>query len=217
MAKAAKRSFHAVLLSIIIPGFAQIYLRKPLKGIIILLGILSATVLIYANSLPVNSWRDLIRIDRTETLSDEWGAAEQTETQPETDDPTLEGREQKRWRGYPIYTSDSKFMFRITADLDSHLIDNEELSTELVQEFRKHKVLVYKGATISTKKGGSWWLIDDHYHTYSVRKSEYGLDVYSTSQWRFRPRWQFKITGLIQLLIFWGYAVVDGWLGRRQE
>lgn len=213
----AKRSSRAMLMSMIIPGLGQIYLRKLFKGVIIFIGIILAMVLIYANSLPVTSWRDLIRLDRNETSPDEWGAAEQTETQTETDDPTLAGREQKRWRGYPLYTSDSKFMFRITADLDSHLIDNKELSTELVREFRKHKVLVYKGATVSTKKEGSWWLIDDHYQTYSVRKSEYGLDVYSTAQWRFRPRWQFKITGLIQFLLFWGYAVFDGWRGHRHE
>lgn len=201
----------------ILPGLAQIYLRKPLKGVIILLGIISAMVLIYANSLPVDSWRDLTRIDRTETSSDEGGTVGQAEAYSETDDPTLAGRQQKQWRGYPLYTSDSKFMFRITEDMESYLVDSKELSAEFVREFRKHKVLVYKGATVSTKKEGSWWLIDDHYQTYSVRKSEYGLDVYSTAQWRFRPRWQFKITGLIQLLIFWGYAVVDGWLGRRQE
>ena len=216
MAK-VERSFRAVLLSIIIPGLAQIYLRKPFKGIIILLGIISAMVLIYLNSLPVNSWRDLIRIDRTETLLDERGATEQVEVQSEAGDPTSAGKDPKQWRGYTLYTSDSKFMFRITTDLDSYLVDNKELSTEWVQEFRKNKVLIYKGATVSTKKEGSWWLIDDFYQTYSVRKSEYGLDVYSTAQWRFRPRWQFKITGLIQLLIFWGYAVVDGWVGRRQE
>ena len=212
----AQRSYRAMLLSMIIPGLGQIYLRKPLEGVILIIGMISAMVLIYANSLPVTSWRDLTRIDRTEISSDAGGAAGQTEAQSETDDPTLAGREQKRWRGYPLYTSDSKFMFRITADLDSHLIDNKGLSAELMREFRKHKVIVYKGATVSTKKEGGWWLIDDHYQTYSVRKSEYGLDVYSTAQWRFRPRWQFKITGLIQALIFWGYAVVDGWLGRRQ-
>lgn len=216
MAK-VERSFRAVLLSMIIPGLAQIYLRKPFKGIIILLGIISAMVLIYLNSLPVNSWRDLTRIDRTETLLDERGATEQMEVQSEAGDPTSAGKDPKQWRGYTLYTSDSKFMFRITTDLDSYLVDNKELSTEWVQEFRKNKVLIYKGATVSTKKEGSWWLIDDFYQTYSVRKSEYGLDVYSTAQWRFRPRWQFKITGLIQLLIFWGYAVVDGWVGRRQE
>ena len=216
MAK-VERSFRAVLLSIIIPGLAQIYLRKPFKGIIILLGIVTAMVLIYLNSLPVNSWRDLTRIDQTETLLDERGATEQMEVQSEASDPTSAGKDPKQWRGYTLYTSDSKFMFRITADLDSYLVDNKELSTEWVQEFRKNKVLIYKGATVSTKKEGSWWLIDDFYQTYSVRKSEYGLDVYSTAQWRFRPRWQFKITGLIQLLIFWGYAVVDGWVGRRQE
>ena len=214
----AQRSYRAMLLSMIIPGLGQIYLRKPLKGAIFIIGMISAMLLIYANSLPVTSWRDLIRIDRTETSSDEGGAAGQTEAQSEIDDSNLEDKDQKRWRGYPLYTSDSKFMFRITADLDSHLINNKGLSTELVREFQKHKVLVYKGATVSTKKEGSWWLIADHYQTYSVRKSEYGLDVYSTVQWmwRFRPHWQFKITGLIQTLIFWGYAVVDGWLGRRQ-
>lgn len=213
----AKRSYRAMLMSMIIPGLGQIYLRKLFKGVITFIGIILAIVLIYANSLPVTSWRDLTRIDRTETLSDEWGATGQMEAYPEADNPSSEGKNPKQWRGYTLYTSDSKFMFRITDDLDSHLIDNKELSTEWVREFRKHNVLVYKGATVSAKKEGSWWLIDDHYHTYSVRKSEYGLDVYSTSQWRFRPRWQFKITGLIQALIFWGYAVVDGWLGRRQE
>lgn len=213
----AKRSYRAMLMSMIIPGLGQIYLRKLFKGVIIFIGIILAIVLIYVNSLPVTSWRDLTRIDQTETSPDEWGATGQTEVQSEANDPTSEDEDPKQWRGYTLYTSDSKFMFRITADLDGHLIDNEELSTEWVREFRKHKVLIYKGATVSTKKEGSWWLIDDFYQTYSVRKSEYGLDVYSTAQWRFRPRWQFKITGVIQLLIFWGYAVVDGWLGRRQE
>ena len=212
----ARRSYGAILLSMILPGLAQLYLGKPLKGIIILLGIISAIALIYLNSLPVDSWQDLTRIDRTETSPDERGAKEQTDPYSETDDATSEN-DPKQWRGYPLYTSDSKFMFRITEDMESHLVDSKELSTELVREFRKHKVLVYKDATVSTKKEGSWWLIDDYYQTYSVRKSEYGLDVYSTAQWRFRPRWQFKITGLIQLLIFWGYAVIDGWIGRRQE
>ena len=202
-----ERSYCAMLLSMIIPGLGQIYLRKLSKGIILFIGILSSMLLIYANSLPVTSWRDLTRLDRPETPVDEQHA--------ETDNPTLEDKDQKQWRGYPLYTSDRKFMLRITADLESHLIDNTELSAELAQEFKKRKVLIYKGATVSTKKEGSWWLITDHYQTYSVRKSEYGLDVYSTAQWRFRPRWQFKITGLIQLLLFWGFAVVDGWLGRR--
>ena len=213
----AQRSYRAMLLSIIIPGLGQIYLRKILKGIIIFLGIISAIMLIYANSLPVTSWHDLIRIDRSETSSDEGDAEGQTETYSVTDDSTSEAKDPNQWRGYTLSTSDSKFMFRISAELQHHLIDKEELAPELVAEFRKHKVLIYKGATVSTKKEGSWWLIDDYYQTYSVRKSEYGLNVYSTAQWRFRPRWQFKITGLIQLVLFWGYAVIDGWLGRRQE
>ena len=172
-----RRSYCAMLLSMIIPGLGQIYLRKILKGVLILTGVISAMVLIYANSLPVTSWRDLIRIDRTETSSDEGDTAEQTETYSETDAPTLEGKapkqgrgytmlrrlipksftnkDPKQWRGYIIYTSDSKFMFRITADLENHLTDNNELSAELRGEFRKHRVLVYKGATVSTKKEDS--------------------------------------------------------------
>ena len=210
-----ERSYCAMLLSMIIPGLGQIYLRKLSKGIILFIGILSAMLLIYANSLPVTSWRDLTRLDRTETSLDEQHAEGQTEAYSETDNLTLEDKDQKQWRGYPLYTSDRKFMLRITADLESHLIDNAELSAELAQAFKEYRVIIYKGATVSTKKEGSWWLITDHYQTYSVRKSEYGLDVYSTAQWRFRPHWQFKITGLIQLLLFWGFAVVDGWLGRR--
>ncbi len=214
MAK-TERSYCAMLLSMIIPGLGQIYLRKLLKGIILIIGVISALLLIYANSLPVTSWRDLVRLDRPETSLDEQPAAGQMDTYSDTDDPTVADEEQKQWRGYPLYTSDRKFMFRITADLENHLIDNAELSAEFIQQFKEHKVLIYKGATISTEKEGSWWLISDHYQTYSVRKSEYGLDIYSTAQWRFRPRWQFKITGLIQLMLFWGFAVVDGWLGRR--
>ena len=114
----AKRSYRAMLMSMIIPGLGQIYLRKLFKGVIIFIGIILAVVLIYANSLPVTSWRDLTRIDRTETLSDDGGATGQMEAYPETDDPTLEGKDPKQWRGYTLYTSDSKFMFRITADLE---------------------------------------------------------------------------------------------------
>ena len=210
-----ERSYYAMLLSMIIPGLGQIYLRRLSKGIILFIGILSAMLLIYVNSLPVTSWRDLTRLDRPETPVGEQHVEGQTEAYSETDDPPLEDKDQKQWRGYPLHTSDRKFMLRITADLESHLIDNAELSAELAQAFKERKVIIYKGATVSTKKEGSWWLITDHYQTYSVRKSEYGLDVHSTAQWRFRPHWQFKITGLIQLLLFWGFAVVDAWLGRR--
>ena len=69
------RSYLAMLLSMIIPGLGQIYLRKILKGVLILIGVIAAMALIYANSLPVTSWWDLIRIDRTETSSDEGGTA----------------------------------------------------------------------------------------------------------------------------------------------
>ena len=209
----SRRPYGAMLLSIIIPGLGQIYLREPLKGVIIFIGVVSAMMLIYANSLPVNSWRDLTRLDELKRLWDERQAERQTAVNSETHEPALENGEQKQWRGYPLRTSDRKFMFRISAEFQSDLVDGKGLSEDLVREFKRHKVLVYKAATISTKREGSWWLVDDNYQTYSVRKSEYGLDIYGTAQWRFRPRWQFKITGLIQMVLFWGYAIFD--LGRR--
>ncbi len=212
---AGRRSYRAMLLSVVMPGLGQLYLRKQLKGFILFLGVASAAALIYIHSLPVNSWRDLTRLDLFDKSPDERQAKKQAEVSSEVHEPAAENREQKRWRSYPLHTSDRKFLFRMGAEFQKDLVDSKGLSESLRQEFRNHKVLVYKDAKISTKKEGSWWLIADNYQTYSVKKDEYGLSIYSTAQWRFRPRWQFKISGLIQMALFWGYAIFDGWLGRR--
>ena len=58
-----KRSYFAMLLSLILPGLGQIYLRKPLKGLVLFLGVIFAGMIIYLNSFPVNSWQDLTRFD----------------------------------------------------------------------------------------------------------------------------------------------------------
>ena len=63
---AVKRSYLAMFLSMI-PGLGQLYLRKPLKGLILFLGVFSAGAVIYISSLPVNDWRDLVRFDGLET------------------------------------------------------------------------------------------------------------------------------------------------------
>ena len=100
----AKRSHRAMLMSMIIPGLGQIYQRKLFKGVITFIGIISAMVLIYANSLPVNSWRDLTRLDRTETLLDDGGAAETDGSIPRSGCPYLgkQGPETMAWL-HPIY------------------------------------------------------------------------------------------------------------------
>ena len=57
---AAKRSYRAMLMSMIIPGLGQFYLRKLFKGVMIFIGIILAIVLIYANSLTCD---ELARFD----------------------------------------------------------------------------------------------------------------------------------------------------------
>lgn len=33
----------------------------------------------------------------------------------------------------------------------------------------------------------------------------------------FKPNWIFQLSGFIQLVLSWIYAIVDGWIGRRGE
>ena len=66
----ATRSYIAMLLSVIFPGFGQLYLGHFLKAFIIFLGVASAVGIIYLNSMPVEDWRDLTRFKppaKTET------------------------------------------------------------------------------------------------------------------------------------------------------
>ena len=58
-----KRSYLGMLLSLILPGLGQIYLGKWLRGLILFLGVALAGTIIYLNSLPVDSWEDLMRFD----------------------------------------------------------------------------------------------------------------------------------------------------------
>jgi TM2 domain-containing membrane protein YozV len=111
-----KRSYLAMSLSALIPGLGQFYLRKPLLGIILFIGVISAGALIYMNSRPVNSWHDLTRIDRSE----------------------------------------------------------------------KNK--------------------NADYHLYTLKDGR---------KLMFHPSWKFKISGFIQGIVCWGYAIFDGWLGQR--
>lgn len=154
-----KRSYFAMLLSLIIPGFGQIYLRKPLKAIFLFVGVASGVGIIYMNSLPVNTWQDLIR---------------------------LEGLE-KWWKSQ-----------RSEESVDSEpLPEREELNAEKEDKRHYHVFTLEEGSKLT-------WL-------YKLRwpDAKVGDEV------KFRVYWQFKVTGLIQGLVFWFYAIYDGWQGQR--
>ncbi len=54
-----KHSYFALLLSLLIPGLGQIYLRKPGKMLLILIGVVTGLLIVYANSIPVMTWTDM--------------------------------------------------------------------------------------------------------------------------------------------------------------
>ena len=138
---AGKRSYLAMLLSLILPGLGQVFLRKPLKGLILFLGVASAGAIFYINSLPVSSWQDFTRFDGTK----EWWAAgrsDGTEAESASTDPNSPGVQEEK----PTY----------------HL-----------------------------------WTFDDG------------------KKLMYRPSWKLKVSGLIQGVIFWFYAIYDGWRGKK--
>ena len=210
-----KRSYFAMVLSIIIPGLGQIHLRKPLKGFILFLGVISAGAIIYVNSLPVNTWRDLTRIDELEKSRTKDRLAREIEVDSGIQKPASENEPPKEERSYHLYTLEDKLLFRMRLEFQSDLEDGKAISEGLWQVFRGHKILLSENATILIKKNGSQWLINDSYQTYVVKKKVAGLDVYAVKKLMFRPSWKFRISGLIQLLVFWGYAILDGWRGQR--
>ena len=57
-----RRSYTAMILSMILPGLGQFYLGKYVRGCILLFIFTLAIVFFYMNSYPVNEWRDLLRL-----------------------------------------------------------------------------------------------------------------------------------------------------------
>ena len=213
-----KRSYLAMLLSMIIPGLGQFYLRKPLKGVILLLGVASAGVLIYISSLPVNSWHDLIRFDALE----KWWNARQSENRimagSSKDSESVSGgvKEQKA-PIYHLHTFNGKLLFRIDLAFQSNLDNRASISMGLRQAFQNNKITLSENTIVSIKKKGSRWLITDENNsqTYSLKKADEQLNVYDIKKLMYRPSSKFKISGFIQAILFWIYAIYDGWKGRR--
>ena len=208
-----KRSYLAMLLSII-PGMGQLYLRKPLKGLILFLGVLSAGAVIYISSLPVNDWRDLVRFDGLET----WWASRQADIDRREDagksEPTAAKAEVYQERDFHLYTFDDNFLFRIAPKFQKDL-DTSIISERLRRTFKDNNILLSKDAIASVNKTNNRWIISQGNRTYAVRKVDGQLNVYAAKMLMYRPSWEFKISGFIQGIVFWIYAIYDGWKGRR--
>ena len=136
-----KPSYLAMLLSLILPGLGQIYLRRWLKGFILFLGVALGAAIFYLNSLPVAGWEDILHFD---DFADRWKERQSDNTSvvppSDTEDPMQEIEEEL---GYHIWT------------------------------FETGKKLMY------------------------------------------RPSWKLKLSGLVQGLVFWLYAIIDGWRGEK--
>ena len=66
--KQPTNSFAAAFLSLLLPGLGQVYLRTPAKGFLYFLGTALGALLVCLNSLPLTSWRDLIRFDEAQRI-----------------------------------------------------------------------------------------------------------------------------------------------------
>jgi hypothetical protein len=122
-----------MLLSMI-PGLGQLYLRKPLKGAILFLGVLSACAVIYISSLPVNDWRDLMRLDGLETWWETRQAEIETQEDPEKSQLVATEAKEKQERDYHLYTFDDNLLFYIGLKFQKDL-DNRNLSEKLRQTY----------------------------------------------------------------------------------
>lgn len=136
-----KPSYLAMLLSLILPGLGQIYLRKWLRGFILFLGVALGATIIYLNSLPVDSWEDLMRFDE---FTDWW-------------------KERRLDNTNSVPPSDTQ---------------------ELLDEMDE----------------------DPGYHLWTFENGK---------KLMYRPSWKLKLSGLVQGLFFWLYAICDGWRGEK--
>jgi hypothetical protein len=63
-----KRSYLAMVLSLMIPGLGQLYLRRPGLALLLFIGVVSGGMLIYFNSYPVSDWSDITRLESPSEL-----------------------------------------------------------------------------------------------------------------------------------------------------
>lgn len=107
-----KPSYLAMLLSLILPGLGQIYLRKRMKGFVLFLGVALGATLFYLNSLPVSGWQDLTRFDDFTERWEERRFGNTDAMQSSDTSDSAEGREEEP--GYHLWTLENgkKLMYR---------------------------------------------------------------------------------------------------------
>ena len=90
-----KLSLFAMLLSIILPGLGQVYLRRARKGMIYLFGVLIGFGIIYLNSWPVKSWKDLTNFREAQDILKSQRTKEGIKLDPQKLKEALENIEDK--------------------------------------------------------------------------------------------------------------------------
>ena len=93
--KEHKLSLFAMLLSIILPGLGQVYLRRAKIGFIFLFGVLIGFGIIYLNSWPVQSWKDLTNFREAKDILESQKTKEGIKLNPQKLKEVLENIEDK--------------------------------------------------------------------------------------------------------------------------
>ena len=88
-------SLFAMLLSIILPGLGQVYLRRARMGVIFLFGVLTGFGIVYLNSWPVQSWRDLTNFREAKEILESQKTKEGIKLNPQKLKEALENIEDK--------------------------------------------------------------------------------------------------------------------------
>ncbi|SVC92997.1 uncharacterized protein METZ01_LOCUS345851 [marine metagenome] len=84
-----------MLLSIILPGLGQVYLRRARMGVIFLFGVLTGFGIVYLNSWPVQSWRDLTNFREAKEILESQKTKEGIKLNPQKLKEALENIEDK--------------------------------------------------------------------------------------------------------------------------
>lgn len=174
-----KKSFPAMFLSIICPGLGQFYLRKFLKGTILFLATAVGILLLYFNSLPVDSVFDLFLVGR-ERSENSYGKFKLKLKNPESEDYE--------------YT-----IFVILSSSNYKTIEKD------IKEFSAIRVFGYSILSIFMDTGA-----------YEKTQIYEEIKRFNKRELKFGPIWQFRISGLLQVLFFWGYSIWDGFLGYKR-
>ena len=93
--KEHRLSLFAMLLSIILPGLGQVYLRRARMGLIFLFGVLTGFGIVYLNSWPVQSWRDLTNFREAKEILESQKTKEGIKLNPQKLKEALENIEDK--------------------------------------------------------------------------------------------------------------------------